>query len=132
MRKCCYLLLLFVTLIGCRSEKKKPVALVISDYASLVTLFKEWRAFENPPLKDGAPDYTAATFEQRMPAFKELQERLLAMDTTHWPIEHKVDWRLVWAEMNGFYYNHLVLQSWNREGRDATVGVSREENISWG
>ena len=78
---------------GCRSEKNKPVALVISDYPSLVTLFKEWRAFENPPLKDGAPDYTTATFEQRMPAFKKLQERLLAMDTTDWPIEHKVDWR---------------------------------------
>jgi hypothetical protein len=44
-----------------------------SDYTSLVSLFKEWRAFENPPLKKGAPDYTVETFNKRLPAFKKLQ-----------------------------------------------------------
>jgi hypothetical protein len=108
-------LLVAISLIGCRQEKEKTAAAVISDYPSLVVLFNEWRAFENPSLKDGAPDYTTATFEKRIPAFKELQARLLAIDTSHWPIEHKVDWRLVWAEMNGFDFNHRILKSWNRD-----------------
>ena len=52
----------------------------------LVALYKTWRAFEQPPLKNGAPDYTQATFTSRMPAFKKLKAQLLAIDTTAWPI----------------------------------------------
>ena len=86
-----------------------------SDYTSLVSLFKEWRAFENPPLKKGAPDYTVATFNKRLPAFKKLQSRLHSIDTTAWSTEHKVDWMLVWAEMNGYDFNHRILQPWARD-----------------
>jgi hypothetical protein len=42
-----------------------------SDYQSLAQLFEDWRAFERPPLLDGAPDYTRERFEQRQPAFLE-------------------------------------------------------------
>src|SRR5688500_10715930 len=31
-------------------------------YQDLLALFEDWRAFEVPPKRDGAPDYTAATF----------------------------------------------------------------------
>ncbi len=86
-----------------------------TDYAALVSLFKEWRAFENPPLRNGAPDYTAATFSKRWPAFKKLQSKLHSIDTTAWSIEHKVDWMLVWAEMNGYDFNHKILQPWARD-----------------
>ena len=86
-----------------------------SDHTSLVSLFKEWRAFENPPLKKGAPDYTVATFNKRLPAFKKLQSRLHSIDTTDWSTEHKVDWMLVWAEMNGYDFNHRILQPWARD-----------------
>ena len=41
-------------------------------YPELTTLFKEWCAFEHPPLWEGAPDYTAETFEKRWPEFKKL------------------------------------------------------------
>jgi hypothetical protein len=34
-------------------------------YDDLLALFAEWRAFEQPPLLNGAPDYTAATFATR-------------------------------------------------------------------
>jgi hypothetical protein len=97
------------------AAKQTPPAPITNDYQSLVTLFKEWRAFENPPLREGAPDYTAVTFEKRLPEFKKLQAKLLAMDTSGWPIEHKVDWHLVWGEMNGFDFNHRVLQPWVRD-----------------
>lgn len=113
---------------NCQPPKKETPPKGASDYASLVNLFKEWRTFETPPLRDGAPDYTATAFEQRMPSFKKLQEKLLAMDTTRWPIEHRVDWHLVWAEMNGFDFNHRVLQPWVRDPAFyATVKTERSD-----
>jgi hypothetical protein len=86
-----------------------------TDYAALISLFKEWRAFENPPLRNGSPDYTVATFNKRWPLFKKLQSKLHSIDTTAWSIEHKVDWMLVWAEMNGYDFNHKILQPWTRD-----------------
>ncbi|SDB25493.1 hypothetical protein SAMN03097699_0328 [Flavobacteriaceae bacterium MAR_2010_188] len=41
-----------------------------SSYENLIALFKEWRAFEKPPLLNGAPDYTKVTFEKRCLEFK--------------------------------------------------------------
>jgi hypothetical protein len=86
-----------------------------SDYALLETLFADWRTFERPPLLDGAPDYTAERFEQRQPAFEELQRRLLAIDRSDWPVAWKVDWQLVRAEMNGYDFNRRVLKPWERD-----------------
>ncbi len=81
-----------------------------NDYQDLVTLFKAWRTFEKPPLRDGAPDYTVETFEKRWPRFIELQTSLKKIDTTNWPVENKVDWMIMWAEMNGYDFNHRVLK----------------------
>lgn len=86
-----------------------------SGYDQLVTLFKEWRTFEEPPIRGGAPDYTADTFEKRWPEFKQLEAILLAMDTSGWTIAQKVDWHLVRAEMNGFDFNYRILKPWNRD-----------------
>ena len=106
------MLLLFFSLIyeSGISQKKQT-----NDYTSLVSLFKEWRAFEKPPLLKGAPDYTAVSFNKRWPAFKSLQSRLKAIDTSSLSVEQKVDWMLVWAEMNGYDFNHRVLKPWNRD-----------------
>ncbi len=81
----------------------------------LVSLFKEWRAFEKPPLRNGAPDYTVETFNKRLPVFKKLQQKLYAIDTSAWRIENKVDWMIVWAEMNGYDFNHRILKPWTRD-----------------
>ncbi len=86
-----------------------------SNYQSLVLLFKEWRAFEKPPLRNGAPDYTVESFNKRLPVFKKLQSRLNSIDTVSWSVEHKVDWMLVWAEMNGYDFNHRILKPWTRD-----------------
>jgi len=40
----------------------------------------EWRAFESPPWTDGAPDYTAARFDERYATYKGLRARLDAID----------------------------------------------------
>ena len=86
-----------------------------NDYTALVSLFKEWRSFEKPPLLKGAPDYTNISFNKRWPAFKSLQSRLNKIDTSSLSVEQKVDWMLVWAEMNGYDFNHRVLKPWNRD-----------------
>jgi hypothetical protein len=78
-------------------------------------MFKEWRAFEKPPLREGAPDYTAETFEKRWPEFQKLQTKLLAMEVSGWPVEQQVDWNLIKAEMNGYDFNYRVLKPWVRD-----------------
>ncbi|TXF89641.1 hypothetical protein FUA23_09330 [Neolewinella aurantiaca] len=105
-------------LFGCEPNApaaESPVVETTSDYGQLLTLFDEWRTFEQPPLLEGAPDYTANTFSQRRPAFEVLRARLLAMDTTGWSIAEQVDWNIVRAEMNGYDFNDRILKPWARD-----------------
>ncbi|MEO0558439.1 MAG: hypothetical protein AAF170_09665 [Bacteroidota bacterium] len=93
-----------------------PLASSAQDrHVDLVNLFADWRAFESPPLLDGAPDYTAETFAARQNDFERLRGRLAAIDTTGWTVPELVDWHIVWAEMNGYDFNHRVLQPWVRD-----------------
>ncbi|NJB36619.1 hypothetical protein [Croceivirga sp. JEA036] len=110
-------MLLFTCTIDAKEKNGKttPIQTTTNDYQDLVTLFKEWRRFETPPMHEGAPDYRKATFTKRMPAFKQLRARHAAIDTTGWSIPNKVDWMVVWAEMNGFDFNHRVLKPWERD-----------------
>ena len=86
-----------------------------SEYSELTKLFADWRAFEAPPLLDGAPDYTAERFEASMTDYKALRARLDGMDIDAWPVEQQVDWHIVRAEMNGYEFNHRVLKPWVRD-----------------
>jgi hypothetical protein len=122
MRTCTVILpLLVLLLFSCQTDKKEPARdsktenLISNDYQDLVTLFKAWRTFEMPPKLEGAPDYRKATFTQRISAFEELRARHTAIDTTNWSIPNKVDWMVVWAEMNGFDFNHRILKPWERD-----------------
>jgi hypothetical protein len=82
---------------------------------ALVELFGEWRTFERPPLRDGAPDYTAATFERRHRELADLKARLRAIDPSSWPVARQVDYRIVLAEMNGLDFYIRVLKPWARD-----------------
>lgn len=84
-------------------------------YEDLTVFFAEWRSFEKPPIRDGAPDYSLATFESRDARFAELRKQLESIDTSGWPIHQKVDWTIVWAEMNGYDFNRRVLKPWERD-----------------
>ncbi|NNF35784.1 MAG: hypothetical protein HKN68_16870 [Saprospiraceae bacterium] len=107
---------IFVFLIACNSEKQNSDPVKSSDsYEDLVSLFKDWRAFESPPLREGAPDYTKATFDKRHPEFLELQKRLNSIDYSSWPINQQVDWNIVWAEINGYDFNYRILKPWERD-----------------
>jgi hypothetical protein len=84
-------------------------------YEDLVALFHEWRAFEAPALRDGAPDYTAAAMVDKQRRLPQLQARLAAIDPDGWPIPQQVDYHLVRAEMNGFDFYLRVLRPWARD-----------------
>jgi hypothetical protein len=84
-------------------------------YQALVKLFGDFVSFERPPLKSGAPDYSAATIAARRVRLKEFQTRLAALDPSRWPVPQQVDHALVKAEMNGLDFNLRVLQPWARD-----------------
>ena len=84
-------------------------------YNELQDLFIEWRKFENPPLLNGAPDYTKKQFKKRRSAFNKLQKKLDNIDTTNWSKSMQVDWQVIEAEMNGYDFNNRVLKSWVRD-----------------
>lgn len=81
----------------------------------LEVLFTDWRQFETPPLNNGAPDYSVETFRNRMPEFRKLRDRLNEIDKSKLDIKSKIDWTIIWAEMNGFEFNFRVLKPWERD-----------------
>ncbi len=91
------------------------VAAAADGYGQLEQLFEDWRAFERPPMLEGAPDYTAAATRDRHARLKNFQQRLAAIDRSAWPVEQQVDWHLLRAEMNGMDFNIRVLQPWVRD-----------------
>jgi len=90
-------------------------AAVPGRYEDLVALFADWRAFEQPPMHAGAPDYTAETFARRRLALGTYQQRLAAIQPGQWPVEWQVDHELLRAEMNGMDFYIRVLQPWARD-----------------
>ena len=109
-----FVLLCLMILFSCtlNSENK---ANQTSNYKDLEKLFTDWREFEKPPTLDGAPDYTKSQFDKSKKNYQLLRNRLENMDTTNWPVHHKVDWHIVLAEMNGYDFNYRVLKPWERD-----------------
>ncbi|MBT8288230.1 MAG: hypothetical protein KJO00_09435 [Bacteroidia bacterium] len=110
-------LILSVIIIGCNNPEIKPSSTTktLTSYEDLEILFNDWRSFELPPYYEDAPDYRAETFKNRRPQFDSLQNRLMSIDTAGWTIPQQVDWRIVWAEMNGYDFNDRILKPWQRD-----------------
>jgi hypothetical protein len=87
----------------------------VTGYDDLLALFSDWRAFERPPLREGAPDYTAATLARKQAELKSWHARLAAIDPDSWPVAQRVDYEIVRAEMNGLDFYLRVLQPWARD-----------------
>lgn len=84
-------------------------------YPELVTLFEEWRDFQQPVFHDGVPDYGAEAMAKQHRELDGYMRRLTAIDTQEWSISERVDYELVRAEMNGLDFDHRVLQPWARD-----------------
>ncbi len=82
---------------------------------TLAEMFDQWRNFEKPAFINGAPDYRKETFDSRITTFKSLQQKLTSIDTTGWSVPDRVDWTIIWAEMNGFDFNYRILKPWARD-----------------
>ena len=109
-------LLLLLILISCSTTKNDNTPKNQSlKYDDLVLLFNDWRNFENPPLLDGAPDYTRERFEEDKSEFLKLRERLHSFDIDNWAIKEQIDWYVIKAEMNGYDFNYRVLRPWERD-----------------
>ena len=87
----------------------------MNDYAQLLGLYEEFREFIKPTVREGVPDFTAATMSRQFDDLKGLQGRLKAIDTSAWPVEQQVDYHVVRAEMNGVEFDHRVLRQWARD-----------------
>ena len=66
-------------------------------------------------MRDGAPDYSAATLRKKQAGLKTFRSRLDALDARAWPVEQQVDHALVRAIMNGYDFDLRVLQPWARD-----------------
>ena len=107
------LLLIFISCSTTRDEntpKNKSL-----NYDDLIQLFTDWRNFENPPLLDGAPNYTKERFDNDQNKFIKLRERLNSFYIEEWPINKQIDWHIVKAEINGYDFNYRVLKPWERD-----------------
>ena len=120
----CFLFIFFLLLIfasctdseqASSEDKAVSTSFTTNSYDDLVSLFESWREFETPPLHDGAPDYRKSTFESRQAQFDELRRNLSAIDTSGWPINERMDWMIVWVEMNGYDFNQRILKPWERD-----------------
>ncbi len=84
-------------------------------YQQLQSLFAEWRAFQQPAMVNGVPDYSAAAMGKKERDFAAYRARLKAIDTKDWSVAQKGDYRLVEAEMNGLDFYFRVLKPWARD-----------------
>lgn len=98
---------------GCSTQsRQQPVR--STRYSDLISLFHDWRGFEQPRLNDGVPDYSASAMTAQYAKLAEYQGRLSAMDTTGWTVPQQVDYHIVRAEMNGLDFSQRVLRPWAR------------------
>ena len=104
-----------LTLFYCTMENGGYDVVESSDYADLVSLFNEFREFQQPTFINGVPDYTADAMEAQKRGLKEFQRRLADIDKNSWPVSKQVDYILVWSEMNGLDFYHRVYKPWSRD-----------------
>ena len=97
----------------CSAEKNEADVVASSNYEDLVSLFNEFREFQEPKWVDGAPDFSAAAIEEQRRGLKEFQSRLAAINIDDWPVSQQVDYHLVRGEMNGMDFYQRVYKPWS-------------------
>ena len=100
-----------------------------SDHDDLLDLFHDWRAFQKAPLVDGVPDYSPSAMAEQHQNLRDYQARLAALDTTGWPIPDRVDYHLVWAEMNGLDFDHRVVRPWENNPAFYTMVFPSQSDV---
>src|SRR5215471_7822039 len=99
-----------------------------SSFDDLTKLFADWRAFQQPKLINGVPDYSTGAMSSQHRELTAFKHRLAEIDSSGWSIPQQVDWHLVRAEMNGLDFDHRVLKPWaNNPAFYVTVFVDQSD-----
>lgn len=109
MKKYFYCLILFFQAIICNAQNKS------GNYETLLQLFKDLRQLEKTSLPNGVPDYRAQTITTVEQTLKQCKVRHAKIDTTAFSLEQKVDYVLLFSEMNALDFNCRVLKPWARD-----------------
>jgi len=107
-------LLLVISLFACEPTSSTQ-EFDTNSYEDLVQQFKDWRMVEEATFYNYAPDYRKETMDSKYKLVLGLKSKLERIDTSGWSVPQKVDWMIVWAEMNGFDFNYRVLRPWERD-----------------
>lgn len=86
-----------------------------TNYKDLVSLFWEFRKFQEPTITNGIPDYSPAIMKLQYSKLQTYQDSLKAIDPTAWSVSDQIDYHLVRAEMNGYEFQHRVMKPWARD-----------------
>lgn len=110
----------FVATIGSTAAGAQGVPLAATpaasaSHADLIRFFADWRAFVQPAIRAGVPDYSAAAMARKAAELPRYRNRLAAISTTGWSVADRNDWRLIEAEINGFDFFLRVLKPWARD-----------------
>lgn len=84
-------------------------------YELLLQLTKELRQLERTSLPNGVPDYRSQTIAKVQQSLLQIKSKHAKIDTAAWPLEQKVDYVLLMAEMNALDYNCRILKPWVRD-----------------
>ena len=107
------IVLLLLLLVAAVDNKAQTVQ--SASYSTLLQLTSELRLLERTSLPGGVPDYRSTTIRTIQQTLGLLKARHAAMDTTAWPLEHKVDYVLVLSELNALDFYCRILQPWARD-----------------
>ena len=109
---------------GCKADDTAPAGELAGgasvspasggSYDDLLALWREFREFQKPRVTGGVPDYTAAAMAAQKSGILGFQDRLAAIGPAGWPVERRVDYEIVKAELNGLDFDHRVLRPWSR------------------
>ncbi len=80
----------FLLCCSLQGHAQRPAA--AGSYDALLSLFEEWRVFEAPPLREGAPDYTAATFAARQPGVDGDKELVASIQSAITSTDELAEW----------------------------------------
>jgi len=84
-------------------------------YDGLVSLFKEYQAWDAANTADVLLDFSPAAVAKRRAALASLQQRLAAIDVTGWNAQQKNDYLVVRSELDKHEFIFTVTRPWERD-----------------
>jgi hypothetical protein len=108
------ILLVGLALFYCTAENNEAIVTESYSYADLLSLFEEFREFQDQRESGGEWDNIDAAMANMYKDLKNFQSRLEALNPNDWPVSEQIDYHLVRAEMNGLGFQLRVLRPWER------------------